>query len=168
MLALLQRRGDRIADPRAFLIGAICNVSRAYWRLRKRMTDVEGARLDAVALATVASDAGRIEQQLVMRRVLDRLHPTRREVLRLHYYEHLSASEVARRLDVSHGYAEKLIVRALRNARAIYAELTAGDGLAPVIQTPQQRRRAAARDAERSQASSGSSDAGVGAPEERT
>ena len=125
MLALLQRTGERVEDPRAFLIGTICNACRAYWRARTRVSNVEGARLDAVALAVVESDAGRIERELVMRRVLARLPSATREVLRLHYYEHLTAREVAGRLNVTHRYAEKLIVGALRQARIVYTELMA-------------------------------------------
>src|SRR5258708_2224423 len=141
MLALL-RRAERVDAPRAFLVGASCNASRAYWRARTRVSNVEGARLDAVALAVVESDAGRIEQELLVRRVLEGLRPTEREVLRLHYYEHLPAREVAQRLNVTHRYAEKLIVGALRHARIVYEELLRGGGATPVLRRPQQSRRA--------------------------
>jgi RNA polymerase sigma factor (sigma-70 family) len=167
MLALLRRTGDRIENPRAFLVGAICNASRAYWRARMRVDNVEGARLDAIALLTVASDADRIERELVVRRVLDRLRPTEREVLRLHYYEHLPAREVAERLNVTHRYGEKLIVGALRHARIIYTELMTRAGVAPVIRTQQQIRRATDHGAEGSGPSDSASSA-AGPPEELT
>lgn len=130
MLALL-RMGERVNDPRAFLIGAICNASRAYWRTQTRVSNIEGADLDAVAAFTVVSDDDRIERELVMRRVLARLSPADREVLRLHYYEQLTAREVAARLSVTHRYAEKRIVEALRHARVVYTELTTCKSIAP-------------------------------------
>src|SRR5258708_9198275 len=108
MLALL-RRAERVDAPRAFLVGASCNASRAYWRTRTRVNTVEGARLDAVALAVVESDAARIEQELLVRRVLDRLRPTEREVLRLPYYEHLPAPEIAQPLNVTQRYPTQLL-----------------------------------------------------------
>src|ERR1700686_5381859 len=135
MLALLGRLGERVENPRGFLIGAICNACRAYWRAQTRLSNVEGARLDAVAAATVASEADRIERELVIRRVLSRLSPADREVLRLHYYEQLTAREVAERLHVTHRYAEKRIVEALRHARIVYTELTTRSA-DPATRTP--------------------------------
>jgi RNA polymerase sigma factor (sigma-70 family) len=143
MLALLARLGERVENPRGFLIGAICNACRAYWRERTRGNHVEGTRLEAVATVTVASEADRIEHELVMRRVLSRLSPADREVLRLHYYEQLTAREVAERLHVTHRYAEKRIVEALRHARIVYTELATRAAVRPVIRAPQESRAAA-------------------------
>jgi DNA-directed RNA polymerase specialized sigma24 family protein len=49
-----------------------------------------------------------------------------REVLRLHYYEQLSATEIARHLGTTRRYAEKLIGKALKQARRLLASLDRG------------------------------------------
>ena len=115
-----------VKDPKAWLVAATCNGSRAYWRTRARTLYVEGMALaDADGLAEDEEAVESLERTLLLRAVLARLDPCLREVLRLHYYEGCTAGEIARRLDTTYGYAEKLIGKALRKVRCLYAALHA-------------------------------------------
>ena len=130
LLSLLRTR-DVIANPKAWLIAAVSNASRAYWRERIRTDAVEGTRIEAIVDTTDSLDADRIEREILVREVVSRMRATDREVLRLHYYEQLTAPEVAARLDTTTGYAEKLITKALKRARALYVWMSSSGVPAP-------------------------------------
>jgi RNA polymerase sigma factor (sigma-70 family) len=123
LLSLL-RSGERIERPRAWLVAAMCNASRGYWRERGRFEAVEGASVGAAAVTIDAVGVERLEREILVRRVLERMRPRDCEVLRLHYFERLTAPELATRLDTTAGYAEKLIVKALKRAREVYGWLS--------------------------------------------
>jgi RNA polymerase sigma factor (sigma-70 family) len=135
LMALLQAC-VRIENPKAWLVAAVCNASRAYWRTRARITNMEGARIDSLADTTDTFDAKRIEQEVLVRALVRRLRPEDREILRLHYYEQLTAAEIATRFQTTTGYAEKLIVIALRRARDIYSWLSTQPCQAPTVPAP--------------------------------
>jgi RNA polymerase sigma factor (sigma-70 family) len=124
VLALLRMNG-RVGDPKAWLIAAVCNASRAYWRARARMNEVEGARIEEIADTPGSVDVDRIEREILVREVLRQMERRDRGVLRLHYYEQLTAREIAERLRTTTRYAEKLIAKALRRARTAYQRLSA-------------------------------------------
>lgn len=100
-----------VREPRAWLIGGVCNASRRYWTLRGGRRD-EALPRDAGAPAQVEE----LMQQISVRQVVGRLHPKCRRTLRLHYWEGATAREVATRLDTTNRYAEKLIHDCLRKA----------------------------------------------------
>lgn len=117
MLSLLTTTTD-IEDVRSWLIGATCNGSKHYWRRRivyEQVTAPHGAAVNQL-------DDGlseRLERSFLVARVLGFLTAKQRETLRLHYFEGLTAVEIAGRLDTTTRYAERLIHRSLKRARAV-------------------------------------------------
>ena len=120
LLALLAV-DERIASPRAWVIAAVCNACRHYWRSRARFEAVEGTELDENIGS--ADEVRRIESMILARQVLHALRFQDREVLRLHYLLGLTESEIAVRRGTSRVYARKLITRALRSARSVMHHL---------------------------------------------
>jgi RNA polymerase sigma factor (sigma-70 family) len=115
---------SRVENRRAWLVGATCNASRAYWRNRARF-DAHHERQTAQYASTRPDiDLPRVELEMTLRDLLLRLPSRDREVLRLHYYEHVTAAGVAQRLGTTVGYAEKLIVQALKRLRILYHATT--------------------------------------------
>lgn len=116
--------GTKVENTRAWLVAAMCNASRHYWRAQGRtepLPDDIGDRSDPSSQAL----ADRMAMQLTMRHVLQYMRPQCRETLRLHYFEGRSAADVGRELDTTTRYAEKLIHNCLKRAREIYLSLTA-------------------------------------------
>jgi RNA polymerase sigma factor (sigma-70 family) len=114
----------KVANIRAWLVAAMCNASRHYWRLQGR---TEGLPEDFDEHSDPCSNdiAEQMAIVITMRQALDYLPPRCRETLHMHYYEGLSANEVAHSLDTTSRYAEKLIHNCLKRVRAIYCSITA-------------------------------------------
>ncbi|HYM61401.1 MAG TPA: sigma-70 family RNA polymerase sigma factor [Thermoanaerobaculia bacterium] len=116
--------GTQIRDVRSWLVAAMCNASRHYWRSHARTESLppnigERSDPDSHGLAEMFA------MQLTVRRALEYLQPRCRETLYLHYFEGRSASDVAKEMDTTNRYAEKLIHNCLKRAREIYLTLTA-------------------------------------------
>ena len=62
--------------------------------------------------------------QMTIRQALDYLQPRCKETLWLHYFEGRSAGDVARELETTNRYAEKLIHNCLKRVREIYMNIT--------------------------------------------
>ena len=113
----------RIVKVRAWLVAAMCNASRYYWRSRGRL---EALPEDYDQTSDPALD-GAAEQwalKISVQQAVGYLDPRCREVLSLHHLEGRSASDVAGLLDTTLRYAEKLIHNCLKRLRQIYAEMT--------------------------------------------
>lgn len=115
--------GCRIDNPKAWLVGAVCNASRRYWRERARREHTEGTSIDDLATPPEVVDIDRLEREILVRRLLEELQPRQREVLRLHYFDGFTATEIADKLDTTVRYAQKLIWKALSKARVLYRRL---------------------------------------------
>ena len=97
-----------IRDPRAWLVGAICNASRVYLRRSRRFDQLE---------ETTAPDfESGIINQIVLAEALATLRPRCRDVLRLRYLIGASIEEVADHLHTSVSYAYNVIHRCLGRA----------------------------------------------------
>lgn len=121
-LSFLQT-GTSIDKPRAWLVAAMCNASRHYWRASGRTEALpedfnDHSDPDSQSL----NDA--FTMRMTVRQVLKYLQPRCRETLWLHYFEGRSAGDVARELQTTHRYAEKLIHNCLKRAREIYKTIT--------------------------------------------
>lgn len=113
---------EEIRNPRSWLVGAICNASRYYWRSSAR---TESLPAD-FAHREDPSHAGMAEQaaiRITVRETLGRLHEKCQTTLRLHYFDGCSAPEVAKKLETTNRYAEKLIHKCLKRAYEIYSGL---------------------------------------------
>jgi RNA polymerase sigma factor (sigma-70 family) len=121
-LSFLQT-GTRIDNVRAWLVAAMCNASRHYWRAQGRTESLPEDFNDH----SDPGSHGLAEQfalQMTVRQALKYLQPRCRETLRLHYFEGRSAGEVARELETTNRYAEKLIHNCLKRVREIYMSIT--------------------------------------------
>jgi RNA polymerase sigma factor (sigma-70 family) len=113
------RHRPRIRDPRAWLLGAIFNSSRQYWRGRGREED-QSWPLTVEGIVAMADDvATRVDVSTVLRRLPKRC----REVLRLRFYEEYSSEELARHFQTTAGYARKMVHRCILNARAMFERM---------------------------------------------
>ena len=114
----------KVENIRAWLVAAMCNASRHYWRSSGR---TEGLPEDFEDHTDPLSHgiADKLAMIITMQQALDYLQPRCRETLYLHYYEGRSANDVAISLDTTSRYAEKLIHNCLKRVREIYLSITA-------------------------------------------
>jgi RNA polymerase sigma factor (sigma-70 family) len=113
----------KIENVRAWLVAAMCNASRHYWRAQSR---TESLPDDFNEHSDPGSHglADEFAKKLTLRQALDYLQPRCRETLWLHYFEGRSAADVARELETTNRYAEKLIHNCLKRVREIYINIT--------------------------------------------
>ena len=114
----------RISNIKSWLVAAMCNASRHYWRVQCR-TESLPEDFDDHTDPDSEDVAGDLAMMITMRQALEYLQPRCRETLHLHYYEGLSANEVARAQETTSRYAEKLIHNCLKRVREIYFRITA-------------------------------------------
>lgn len=121
-LAYMQTEA-RVENTKAWLVAAMCNASRHYWRVQAR---VESLPDDISEQSDPGSHglADKFAVMLTLRQALKYLQPRCRETLYLHYFEGRSAVDVARELDTTNRYAEKLIHNCLKRVREIYFSIT--------------------------------------------
>jgi RNA polymerase sigma factor (sigma-70 family) len=114
----------KVENIRAWLVAAMCNASRHYWRGQGR-TEALPEDFEEQTDPSSSSIAEKMAGVITMRQALDYLQPRCRETLYLHYYEGRSANDVAISLDTTSRYAEKLIHNCLKRVREIYLSITA-------------------------------------------
>lgn len=112
------RRSHEVHDVRAWMIGAICHLSRSYQRRQAReeeAVDVQSLleRPDPVTQRILDSLPG----QLATREALKRLPERYEQVLRLRYLDGFSIPEVAHRLGIRPEEARTLVRKSLRHFR---------------------------------------------------
>jgi RNA polymerase sigma factor (sigma-70 family) len=122
-LSFLQT-GTKIDNVRAWLVAAMCNASRHYWRAQAR-TEALPDDFNEHSDPHSHGLADEFAKKLTLRQALDYLQPRCRETLWLHYFEGRSAGDVARELETTNRYAEKLIHNCLKRVREIYISITA-------------------------------------------
>jgi len=122
-LAYMQTEA-RVENTKAWLVAAMCNASRHYWRQQSRTESLP----DDISDHSDPGSHGLADHfavSLTLRKALRYLQPRCRETLYLHYYEGRSAVDVAREMDTTSRYAEKLIHNCLKRVREIYFSITA-------------------------------------------
>ena len=122
-LSFLQS-GSRIDNVRAWLVAAMCNASRHYLRSHGRLDPLPEDYLEYSDPGSHALPEKRA-MEITIQQALGYLQPRCRETLRLHYFDGRSAAEVARELETTTRYAEKLIHNCLKRVREIYMTITA-------------------------------------------
>ena len=116
--------GTIIENVRAWLVAAMCNASRHYWRAQGRTESLPEDYTDRLDPSSQGlSDTFAL--QMTIHQALNYLTAKCRETLHLHYFEGRSAVEVAVELETTPRYAEKLIHNCLQRVRAIYIDITA-------------------------------------------
>lgn len=121
-LSFLQT-ATKIENVRAWLVAAVCNASRHYWRTQGRTESLPDNFEEASDPDTHGLEQ-RFAMRITIRQALDYLQPRCRETLWLHYFEGRAASDVARELETTNRYAEKLIHNCLKRVREIYLNIT--------------------------------------------
>jgi len=119
-LSYLKRKDD-IRDLHHWLVGAICNASRYYWRQHGRNveqldTEVADMRPDPASANIVEMMMARIASGEAMAG----LSPRYQHILRLRYFEGYSIKEIADHLGVTSKYTQKLVAKCLRRAEEIF------------------------------------------------
>ena len=122
-LAYMQSE-SRVENTKAWLVAAMCNASRHDWRQQSRTESLPDDISDH-SDPTSHGLADHFATSMTLRKALRYLQPRCRETLYLHYYEGRSANDVARELDTTSRYAEKLIHNCLKRVREIYFSITA-------------------------------------------
>jgi RNA polymerase sigma factor (sigma-70 family) len=122
-LSFLQT-GTKIENVRAWLVAAMCNASRHYWRGQGRTESLPDDFNDHCDPGSHGL-ADQFAMKMTVRQAIEYLQPRCRETLWLHYFEGRSAGDVARELDTTNRYAEKLIHNCLKRVREIYMSITA-------------------------------------------
>jgi RNA polymerase sigma factor (sigma-70 family) len=120
-LSFLQQSG-RVTNVRSWLVAAICNASRHYWRAQGRtesLPDDIGERCDPHS----SSIADRLALEMTMHQSIGYLSAKCQHTLHLHYFEGRSASDVARELNTTSRYAEKMIHNCLKRVRDVYMHI---------------------------------------------
>jgi RNA polymerase sigma factor (sigma-70 family) len=115
------RRADEIRDLRRWLIGAICNASRYYWRQHGRNieqldTDVAAARPDPRLQDVLTT----LPNNIAIEEVLEAMPPRWAHILRLRYLEGYSIKEIAEHEGVTAKYMQKLVTKCLQRAQQIF------------------------------------------------
>ena len=115
------KRKDEIRELQKWLLGAICNASRYYWRQHGR--NVEQLDTELAAERPDPSTANILD--LMMAKIaageaLAGLSPRWQHILRLRYFEGYSINEIAEHLGVTAKYAQKLVTKWLRRAEEIF------------------------------------------------
>jgi len=113
----------KIENVRAWLVAAMCNASRHHWRSMGRTESLPDDYSNQSDPGT-HSIADKFAMEMTIQKVLGYMQPRCRETLRLHYFEGRSAGDVAKELETTNRYAEKLIHNCLRRAREIYNNIT--------------------------------------------
>ena len=115
------KRKDEIRELHKWLLGAICNASRYYWRQHGRNIE----QLDTELAAERPDPASRniletLPARIAAGEALAGLSPRYQEILRLRYYEGFSINEIAEHLGVTAKYTQKLVTKCLRRAEEVF------------------------------------------------
>ena len=123
--AYIANPGAVRSDLRAYLIAAICNASRNYWRSQEMRERYLVANLpDGEDDPPHDSFFEGLSLHLVMGATLARLGDRCREVLRRFYLDGESAGSIAAAMDTTAGNVHYILHVCRKKARSIYDELT--------------------------------------------
>lgn len=120
--SLLERR-PQVDDLRAYLLGAMRNAARHYWRECGRESPLLGEHEGTVDEST-ANGLERWSRHLGLAAALAQLGPRCRETLRRHYLDDERPRDIAEHLETSTAYVMQLLSSCRRRARDIYCSIT--------------------------------------------
>jgi RNA polymerase sigma factor (sigma-70 family) len=106
------RHHDRIVDDRAWLVTAVCNASRDYWRAPERRSTGDVPQRGA---SPVDALGARVDVGTLMQSLPDRC----RDLLRRRFCEGCSSEELALNYATTPGYVKVMVHRCLTAARAL-------------------------------------------------
>jgi RNA polymerase sigma factor (sigma-70 family) len=112
-----------VRNARSYLIGAICNASRHYWRERKQEESFCSGDA-AVPIETELVES--ISRKLLIATMLSRMGGKCRDLLRRYYIEGETTASIAASRTTSTDYVLLLLHQCRKTARAIVRGLTTG------------------------------------------
>jgi RNA polymerase sigma factor (sigma-70 family) len=119
-LSYLKRRKE-IRDLHKWLIGAICNASRHYWRKNDRNIEQLDDETSSIHVDPVSAHViDWLTARIAAGEALAVLSPRHQHILRLRYYEGYSIPEIAEELGTTAKYAQKLVMKILRRAAEFF------------------------------------------------
>jgi len=121
----LQRQGDAVRMPRAWLYRTVHNLAMDHGRRHSReSTQPESdAAEDAAAVEALPNEVvERLEMAGLTRLFVEELGPPHRAVIRLRFEENLSYKEIAARLDLSVSHVGVLLHHAVRGLADEFAK----------------------------------------------
>jgi RNA polymerase sigma factor (sigma-70 family) len=114
---------DRVRELHPYLVGAICNASREYWRKANRDRDFfTDAAVGAVAVDDHILES--VAQNLLVRSALSRLGASCRETLHRFYVDGESSAAIAESRQTTQNSILRLLHYCRERARAAYRALT--------------------------------------------
>lgn len=115
-------RPGSVRSPRPYLIGAICNAARHYWRERKNEEAAMGkAGLGLPQETELVVDA--LSRKLLLATTLSRVGSPCRDLLRRYYLDGESTAAIAERRETTSDYVLFLLHRCRKHAREIVRAL---------------------------------------------
>jgi len=111
------RSRAKVYDERAWLVGAMCNQCRLYWRASGKAghplpVDEDGA-----------CDADDVAQRVDVSTLLRRMPRRCREILHLRFFEEYSSEEIAVHYETTVQYARKMVYRCVCAARMLLTRI---------------------------------------------
>lgn len=111
-----------VREVRPYLIGAICNASRKYWRRRQSHESVF-APSDGIDEAIDMRSLDEVSVRLTVAATLARLCPRCRETLRRYYLDGESTAAIAAAMETTPAYVFKLLHQCRKQAHAVNRSL---------------------------------------------
>jgi len=112
------KAGQKVYDERAWLVGAMCNHCRLYWRTHGR--DAGALPLEEEGVCDADDVTKRVDVSTMLRRLPQRC----REVLHLRFFEEYSSEEIANHFATTIQYARKMVYRCVCAARDVLTRIT--------------------------------------------
>ena len=120
--SMLERR-PQVDDMRAFLLGAMQNAARYYWRKRRHESPLLDEHEDTADESTSAG-IERWSTRISLAAALAQLGPKCRETLRRYYLDEEKPCDIAQHLETSAAYVMQLLSSCRKRAREIYCRIT--------------------------------------------
>jgi RNA polymerase sigma factor (sigma-70 family) len=115
-------RATAVRNPKPYLIGAICNASRHYWRERKN-EEAALAKCDLLDPPQSELILDTVGRKLLIASTLSRIGSKCRDLLRRYYVEGETTASIAESRDTSTDYVLFLLHRCRKSARTILRSL---------------------------------------------
>ncbi|HKO57514.1 MAG TPA: sigma-70 family RNA polymerase sigma factor [Thermoanaerobaculia bacterium] len=105
---------SHVREVRPYLVGAICNASRHYWRSKYYEKALFSS--DESDEPVDASWVDQVSVRLTLARALSRIRPQCREALRRYYIDGETTDDIAAVMDTTRGYVFKLLSSCRKDA----------------------------------------------------
>lgn len=117
---------SQVRELRRYLVGAICNASRQYWRRHEAEREVFCDGVDCPAIAAENDLGEEISRRMTIATILSRLRPGCRDLMRRYYLEGESTASIAANRETTSNSVLVLLHGCRKSARAIYRALIEG------------------------------------------